>query len=91
MVELTESTLEANARWFDDPSTMPRKAISLGIGGIMEAKRVLLIATGRDKAEAVARAALGPVSPDSPASILRFHPNAQLMLDEEAAALMQNR
>jgi glucosamine-6-phosphate deaminase len=91
VVELTASTLEANARWFDDPSQMPRKAISLGIGGIMEAKRVLLIAIGQDKAEAVARAALGPVSPDSPASILRFHPNAQLMLDEEAASLLQNR
>jgi glucosamine-6-phosphate deaminase len=91
VVELTESTLEANARWFDDPAMMPREAISLGIGGIMEARRVLLIATGQDKAEAVARAALGPVSPDSPASILRFHQNAQLMLDEAAASLLQNR
>ena len=47
--------------------------------------------TGEDKAEAVARAAHGPVSPDSPASILRFHPNAQLMLDEAAASQLQNR
>ena len=91
VVKLTQSTLEANARWFDDPAQMPLEAISLGIGGIMEAKRVLMLATGRDKAEAVARAALGPVSPDSPASILRFHQNAQLMLDEAAAALLQNR
>jgi len=91
VVKLTQSTLEANARWFDDPKDMPREAISLGIGGIMEAKRVILIATGTDKAEAVARAALGPVSPDSPASILRFHQNAQLMLDENAAALLKNR
>ena len=86
VVRLTDSTLEANARWFDDPAQMPREAISLGIGGIMEAKRVILIAIGADKAEAVARAARGPVSPDSPASILRFHPNAQLMLDVAAAA-----
>ncbi len=90
VVKLTESTLAANARWFEDPARMPREAISLGIGGIMEAKRVLLIATGADKAQAVARAARGPVSPDSPASILRFHPNAQLMLDREAAALLRN-
>jgi glucosamine-6-phosphate deaminase len=89
VVKLTESTLAANARWFDDPARMPREAISLGIGGIMEARRVILIATGADKARSVARAALGPVSPDSPASILRFHPNAQLMLDEAAASLLK--
>jgi glucosamine-6-phosphate deaminase len=90
VVTLTDSTREANARWFDDPEKMPREAISLGIGGIMKARRVLLIATGADKAGAVARAAKGPVSPDSPASILRFHPNAQLMLDGAAASELQN-
>ncbi len=91
VVKLTQSTLDANARWFEDPEEMPREAISLGIGGIMEARRVIMLATGRDKAEAVARAALGSVSPDSPASILRFHQNAQWMLDEAAASLLQNR
>jgi len=91
VVKLAKSTLDANARWFENPDEMPREAISLGIGGIMEARRVIMLATGRDKAEAVARAALGSVSPDSPASILRFHQNAQWMLDEEAASLLQNR
>jgi glucosamine-6-phosphate deaminase len=91
VVKLTQSTLDANARWFENPDEMPREAISLGIGGIMEARRVIMLATGRDKAEAVARAALGSVSPDSPASILRFHQNAQWMLDEAAASLLKNR
>ena len=91
VVTLTKNTIKANRRFFGSEEDVPRQAISLGIGGIMEAKRVLLIAIGQDKAEAVARAAHGPVSPDSPASILRFHQNAQLMLDEEAASLLQNR
>lgn len=84
-VELTASTIEANKRFFDSEADVPRAAVTLGIGTIMHARQVLLIATGEDKADAVRRAVLGEVSPRCPASILRTHPDALILLDEAAA------
>lgn len=84
-VELTASTIEANKRFFTSEADVPRAAVTLGIGAIMHARQVLLIATGADKADAVRRAMQGDVSPHCPASILRTHPDALILLDEAAA------
>ena len=85
-VDLTESTIEANKRFFDKAEDVPRQAISMGIGSIMHARAILLIATGADKADAVYSMVHGEVSPQCPASVLQLHPNAVILLDEAAAA-----
>ena len=87
-VTLSGSTIAANTRFFDSEEDVPRHAVSLGIGSIMQAQQVLLIATGEDKAEAVRRALEGDVSPLWQASILRTHPDVVFLLDEAAASLL---
>ena len=87
-VELSESTINANQRFFDSIDDVPRYAISLGIGSIMNAKQVLLIATGKDKAQAIHDAVKGNMDPKCQASILRNHPNCVFLLDEGAASLL---
>ena len=86
--KLTESTIEANSRLFESADDVPKRAISLGLGGIMDAKRVILIATGTGKAKAVAGAVNGPITTNNPASLLQLHGNVQFLLDEDAAALL---
>ena len=86
VVKLTQSTLEANRRFFDSEDDVPREAVSLGVGSIMNARRVLLIATGADKAGAVRKAIREDIDPATQASILRTHPNAIFLLDRAAAA-----
>ncbi len=88
IVSLTESTIQANRRFFDSEDQVPRKAISLGIGGIMQAGEVVLIAMGADKAEAIRSLVLGDVTPKVQASILRLHPHASILVDKEAASLL---
>ena len=83
-VELTEATIQANKRFFASEADVPRKAYSMGTGNIMSAKTVLLVANGKNKAKALAAAIKGPVTPQCPASILQFHPNAIIVADEEA-------
>ncbi len=85
-VKLTESTISANSRLFDSPDEVPREAVTMGIGTIMAARKVLVVANGKDKAEIVAKAFLGDVTPEVPASILQFHPNATVIVDEEAGS-----
>lgn len=75
IVDLDETTIKANARFFDTIEEVPQKAITMGIKSIMQAKKVLLIANGPDKKEIVEKALHGPVTPDVPASILQFHPD----------------
>ena len=86
VVELAQNTIAANARFFASEAEVPRQAISMGIGSIMSARRILLIATGESKAEAIARTVQGDVTPWVPASILKTHPNVMLLLDRAAAA-----
>lgn len=86
LVQLTESTIKANQRFFDSIDDVPRQAISLGIGGIMAAKRVMLMAYGRDKADAISRMVRGEITPWLPASILRLHPDCVVLLDRDAAS-----
>ena len=76
--------LQANKRFFASEEDVPRKAYTMGIGNIMRAKSILLVANGKNKAKALAAALKGPVTPQCPASILQFHPNAIIVADEDA-------
>ena len=86
-VKLNDSTIEANSIYFDE-NPMPRYALTMGIGTIMKAKKIVLIATGEKKAEAIRSAIRGEVTPRCPVSILQQHPDALLLLDREAASLL---
>ncbi|AKP65959.1 glucosamine-6-phosphate deaminase [Levilactobacillus koreensis] len=85
-VALTESTIAANARFFDNADEVPRFAYSMGVGSILKAKQILIVAYGEAKAAAVAAMIQGPVTPDVPASYLQTHPNVTVILDEAAAS-----
>ena len=83
-VDLTERTIEANKRFFPSVDDVPKQAISMGIKTIMRAKKILLIASGEDKAEIVAKAFFGPVVPEVPASILQMHDDVVVVADSAA-------
>jgi hypothetical protein len=85
---LDEETIKANARFFDREEDVPRYAISMGIKTIMLARRVILLASGAAKAEAVHKTLCGSVTPKAPASILQLHQDVTIILDKEAAALL---
>ena len=84
VVDLTDSTIDANARFFATRDDVPRQALTMGVGCIMAARRVLLIASGADKADALYNAVCGPISPDCPASILQLHSDVVVVGDEAA-------
>lgn len=83
-VDLAESTIEANKRFFASVDDVPRQAYTMGIGTIMKAKKILLIVNGESKADAVAKAFFGPVTPEVPASILQFHSDVVVIGDSAA-------
>ena len=85
VARLTASTRAHNARFFDRPDQVPESAVTQGLGTILEADHLLVIASGTAKAEAVSRALHGPVTDTLPASILRTHPRVTLVLDPDAA------
>ncbi len=85
-VDLTESTINANSRLFDDVADVPRRAVTMGIGTIMKARKVLVVANGTGKADIVKAAFTGPVVPEVPASVLQLHPDVTIVLDKEAAS-----
>ena len=88
-VDLTESTIEANKRFFDNNvDLVPKQAYTMGIKTIMQARKVLMVANGANKAEIIKKAFFGPVTPEVPASILQMHPDFILVGDEEALALV---
>ena len=84
VVDLTDSTIDANARFFATRDDVPRQALTMGVGCIMAARRVLLIASGEDKADAVYNAFCGPITPACPASILQLHNDVVLVGDKAA-------
>lgn len=88
-VDLTERTIEANKRFFDSADDVPRRALTMGIGTIMAAKKILMVVSGRDKAETVKRVLTGPVTPVVPATILRFHADVTFVCDRDAYSLMK--
>lgn len=84
-VTLTENTIEANARFFETKDEVPKFAITMGIGTIMKAKKIVIIATGENKADAVYGMVKGEIKPQMPASILQLHPDVTVLCDESAA------
>ena len=87
-VDLAQSTIDANARFFASADEVPRQALTMGIQSIMQAKKVLVVVNGIGKAEIVKKAFTGPVTPQVPASILQMHPDVILVGDEEALSLL---
>jgi len=85
-VKLDDETISANSRFFKNVDEVPKFAISMGIKNIMLARRVVLLANGKNKAAAVYKALCGSVTPEAPASILQLHQDATFILDKEAAA-----
>ncbi|MGN0459271.1 MAG: glucosamine-6-phosphate deaminase [Eubacterium sp.] len=88
IVELKQSTINDNSRFFNSIEEVPTKAVTMGIGSIMQAKRILIIAIGENKAKAIKQLIDGQVTPECPASVLQFHTDVTLMLDKGAASLI---
>lgn len=88
VVNLTESTIDANQRFFARREDVPKQAVTMGVGNIMRAKKVILLAFGKGKAEAVKAMVNGEIDPKVPASILQLHADVVVLLDREAAALL---
>lgn len=86
VVELAEETINANSRFFESTDEVPRRAITMGIGTILEARRIVLMATGESKAAAIADALVGVCDPSNPASALQRHANVIVVLDPPAAS-----
>lgn len=89
VVNLSEETIKANARFFSSIDEVPRQAISMGIGTILEARKIILLASGERKAEAVAKSIEGPVTTECPASALQMHPDCTFIIDKAAASKLR--
>ncbi|WP_032123640.1 glucosamine-6-phosphate deaminase [Clostridium amazonitimonense] len=85
---LTESTIEANSRFFDSIDEVPKTAVTMGLGGIMKAKKILLVASGKSKAEAIAKLVEGKITTQVPATLLLVHRDVTIIVDEDAASLL---
>jgi glucosamine-6-phosphate deaminase len=88
---LTPTTIKQNAPMFGDEDKVPRRAITMGVGTIIEARRCLLLATGDTKAEVVAKAVEGPITSMVTASALQLHPRCTVVVDEEAATQLTEK
>lgn len=87
-VALKEATIQANKRFFEKEEDVPRYAYTMGICDIMQAERVLMVVSGKGKAEILKKAFFGPVTPEVPASILQLHKNFTLVADEDALSAL---
>ena len=85
-VDLTQSTIEANKRFFASVDDVPKQAYTMGIGTIMKARKILLVVSGADKAQILHDVLCGPVTPEVPASILQLHSDVIVVADEAAMA-----
>ena len=90
-VSLAQSTIEANARFFSSIDEVPKSAYTMGIGNIMSAKQVLLLASGKGKAQAVYDSCFGPVTPHVPASVLQLHQDVVIIADSDALSLAKEK
>jgi len=88
VVNLTENTIKDNSRLFEDISQVPTKALTMGIANIMNAKRILIVANGKNKAQAVYDMVKGQVNTTCPASVLQNHPDVTVIVDKDAASLL---
>jgi len=86
VVDLKENTINDNARFFNNKSEVPKKAVTMGIGTILEAKKIVLIATGANKKDAVSKSLNGKPDPNIPASFLQNHPDCTFIIDKEASS-----
>lgn len=86
VVELDEQTILDNSRFFEDISSVPQTAISMGVKTIMQSKQIILLASGKEKSEAIHKMIYGSITPDLPASVLQLHPNVTVIIDLEAAS-----
>lgn len=91
LVELTEDTIKANSRFFNNPQEVPRQAITMGMGSILQAAKILLLASGEEKAGAVQQMGSGIISTELPASLLQLHRDVTVVIDREAADLIKKR
>ena len=87
-VDLAESTIQANKRFFEKVEDVPTQAYTMGINTIMQAKKILVVVSGADKAEIVKKAFFGPITPQVPASILQLHADVTVVVDEAAGSLI---
>ncbi len=87
-VDLQASTIEANKRFFESEADVPRQAYTMGIGNIMQAKKIVVVVSGKDKAKILRDVVYGPVTPSVPASILKLHPDCTIIADADAASLL---
>ena len=85
---LTEDTIKANARFFNSIDEVPTQALTMGLGGIMKSKKIIVIASGEGKAEAVKAMVSGKISTNMPASMLQMHRDVVVIVDEAAAKLL---
>ena len=90
-VNLAQSTIDANARFFASKEEVPTQAYTMGIGTIMQAKKVLVVVSGADKADIVEKAFFGAITPQVPASILQLHEDVVVVGDEAAFAKIADR
>lgn len=90
VTDLTEDTIKANSRFFEHIDEVPTQAVTMGLGSIMKAKKIILLASGEKKAEIIAKLVEDKISTRVPASMLQVHPNVLVIVDEEAAALLKN-
>ena len=88
ITNLTQETILDNSRFFENMEDVPKKAITMGIGTIMQAKKIILVANGESKAKAIYETLYGDVNPKCPASILRFHRDVTVLVDEAAFKLI---
>ena len=90
-VALNPKTIEANSRFFASENEVPRYAVTMGIGSIMSAKKILLVASGKDKADILYRSFFGPITPQVPASVLQLHPDVTVVADEAALSVIREK
>ena len=88
LVDLTESTREANKRFFASIDDVPTQAVTMGVRTVMNARGIILMAIGKAKAEIIAKTVNGPVTEEVPASVLQLHPDVEVYLDYDAASLL---
>lgn len=88
VVDLTESTIKDNSRLFNSIDEVPKQALSMGIKNIMQAKSIVMVVSGKNKAEAVKGMVNGEITPNLPASVLQLHPFVTLVCDKDAASLL---
>lgn len=88
LVDLTENTIKDNSRLFNSIDEVPRQALSMGIKNIMQAKSIVMVVSGKNKAQAVKGMVKGEITPELPASVLQLHPFVTVICDKDAASLL---